>query len=67
MIPIYFVYMEFKKKSRFMVQDLTMPVRRDSYLKELGISIAFSRFTAWVLAIAVSPVWVFIAAGKCKP
>ena len=67
MIPIFFVYMEFKKKSRFMAQDLMMPVRRDSYLKELGSSIAFSQFTAWALAVAVSIAWVFIAAVKSNP
>jgi hypothetical protein len=68
MLPILLVLIrKYQEKIRFIAQDLMMPVRRDSYLKELGISIAFTQFIAWAMAIAASIVWIFIAAAKPNP
>ncbi len=66
-IPLILLIYEFNKKRRFMAQDIMMPVSRDSYLKELGISFAFIQFIAWTLAIAVSIVWIFIVSAKPNP
>lgn len=68
MLPLLLVLIrKYQDKIRFIANDLMMPVRRDSYLKELGISIAFSQFIAWVLSIAASIVWISIAAEKPNP
>lgn len=66
-LPIMLVIEQFTEKSRFMAQDFMMPVRRDSYLKELGISLALRQFFAWAVIIAVSVVWMFSTATKPNP
>lgn len=44
-----------------------MPVRRDAYLKQLGMSFAFSHFILWGVFLIVSVLWMFTESAKPTP
>ena len=50
-----------------MAYDLMMPVKRDSYLKELGCSLALNLFFMWAVMISVSVAWMFTVDPKPNP
>lgn len=67
LIPAFVAIGFFNVKNRFIAQDLMMPVRRDSYLKELGMSFASSQFIVWAVIMAVSITWMCTATEKTSP
>jgi hypothetical protein len=54
-------------KNRSISHDLMMPVRRDAYLKQLGMSAAISQFIMWGAFIAAFIIWMFTASAKPSP
>ena len=50
-----------------MAQDLMMPVIRDAYLKQVGISFATSHFILWGGFLTVSVLWIFTEYTKPSP
>jgi hypothetical protein len=66
-MPVFLVNKQFEVKSRFMAQDLMMPVIRDAYLKQVGISFATSHFILWGGFLTVSVLWIFTESTKPSP
>ena len=54
-------------KIRFFPHDLMMPVRRDAYLKQVGMSLLSSHFILWGVFLVVSVLWTFIDPVKPAP
>ena len=66
-MPVFVVNKQFEVKSRFMARDLMMPVIRDAYLKQLGMSFATSHFILWGGFLTVSVLWIFTESTKPGP
>ncbi len=67
LMPIVIVNKQFIKKGRFMARDLMMPVKRDAYLKQVGISFAASLFVQWGVFLVVTVLLMFTSAEKPTP
>jgi hypothetical protein len=64
-IPIILVIIKLAfAEKRFLSRELMMPVRRDSYLKQVGMLFANILFTSWGVMIAVSIVDISTKAAK---
>ena len=50
-----------------MAQDLMMPVRRDAYLKQVGMSFATSQFIQWGVFLTVTVLLMFTSDAKPTP
>jgi hypothetical protein len=55
------------EKNRSFSHELMMPVSRDAYLKQLGMSAAVNQLFLWGAAIASIILWMFTAAGEPHP
>ncbi len=67
LVPIFLLNRQFNEKSRFMAQDLMMPVRRDAYLKQVGMSFATSQFIQWGVYMTVTVLLMFTSVAKTIP
>lgn len=54
-------------KNRFFSRDIMMPITRDNYLKQFGISSIINQFITWGVFMAVSILCMFIMAIKPGP
>jgi hypothetical protein len=66
-MPVFLINKQFQVKSRFMAQDLMMPVIRDAYLKQLVMSFATSQFILWGVFLTVSVLWIFSDPTELTP
>ena len=66
-LPVFLVNKQYNEKTRFMAQDLMMPVRRDAYLKQVGMSFATSQFIQWGAFLFVTVLLMFPSAAKPTP
>lgn len=67
LLPIVLVNRQFNEKSRFMALDLMMPVRRDAYLKQVGMSFATSHFIQWGVYMTVTVLLMFTSVARPTP
>lgn len=67
LIPVILICKTAIVKNSFLSRDLMMPVRRDAYLKQVGMLVAYRQFTMWGVIIAVSIVWMFTKTAKPSP
>jgi hypothetical protein len=65
MMPVFLIIKQLIVKGSFMAQDLMMPVRRDAYLKQVGMSFAVSQFILWGVFFIV--LWIFTPVAKPTP
>jgi hypothetical protein len=63
-IPILMVNKQLKAKQGFFSRELMLPVRRDAYLKQVGMLCAYRLFIFWGVMIIVSTVFLFIKTEK---
>ena len=67
LVPVFLVNRQFNEKSRFMAQDIMMPVRRDAYLKQVGMSFATSQFIQWGVFMTVTVLLMFPSVAEPTP
>ena len=67
LIPVILICKTAIVKNSFLSRDLMMPVRRDAYLKQVGMLVAYSQLTMWGVIIAISIVWIFTKTAKPSP
>ncbi len=67
LMPLFLVIRQFNKKSRFMAQDLMMPVRRDTYLKQVAMSFITHQLIWWGAFMTVTVLLIFTSVAKPAP